>query len=100
MTAGTRPWRVRAGRMGAAALLAVTLSGCANLTDTQKRVGGGTLAGAAGGAAIGAMDGHAGIGTAIGAGVGLLGGIAYDQYKKGQDRAYQQGVQDGQQQKE
>ena len=40
MTAGTRRWRVRAGRIGAAALLAVTLSGCANLTDTQKRVGG------------------------------------------------------------
>src|SRR5262245_32627079 len=95
MMAETRPWRRRAGRLGAAALLVVTLSACESLTPTQKRVGGGTLAGAAGGAAIGAMAGHAGIGTAIGAGVGLLGGIAYDQHKKAEERAYQRGVQDG-----
>jgi uncharacterized membrane protein len=88
---------MRAGRLSAATLLVVTLAGCANLTPTEKRIGGGTLAGAAGGAAIGAMAGHAGIGTAIGAGVGLLGGIAYDQHKKAEERAYQKGVQDGRQ---
>jgi hypothetical protein len=37
------------------------------------------------------MAGNAGMGAAIGAGVGLLGGILYDQNQ----RAYEQGRQDG-----
>ena len=73
-------------------VLALSLSGCAEMTDTQRRAGTGTVAGAAGGAAIGAMAGNAGMGAAIGAGVGLLGGLLYDQNQK----AYQRGRSDGQ----
>jgi hypothetical protein len=79
----------------AAFLVVVALSGCENMTPTQRRAGTGTLVGAAGGAAIGAMAGNAGMGAAIGAGAGLLGGLIYDQHKKSQDQAYQQGVQAG-----
>ena len=95
MAALRTSWAMKTGRFGAAALLVVMLGGCASLTPTQKRVGGGTLAGAAGGAAIGARAGNAAIGTAIGAGVGLLGGVVYDQHKKSEERAYQEGVQAG-----
>jgi hypothetical protein len=73
-------------------IVALALSGCAQMTDTQRRAGTGTVVGAAGGAAIGAMAGNAGMGAAIGAGVGLLGGIIYDQNQK----AYEQGRRDGQ----
>jgi hypothetical protein len=38
---------------------------------------------AAGGAALGAIGGNAGLGAAIGAGAGLLGGYLYDQQQKG-----------------
>jgi Glycine-zipper domain len=73
-------------------ILALSLAGCAGMTDTQRRAGTGTLAGAAGGAAIGAIAGNAGMGAAIGAGVGLLGGLIYDQNQK----AYEQGRRDAQ----
>jgi hypothetical protein len=72
--------------------LALLLSACAGMTDTQRRAGTGTVVGAAGGAAIGAMAGNAGMGAAIGAGVGLLGGLLYDQNQK----AYEQGRRDAQ----
>ena len=72
-------------------ILALSLSGCAYMTDTERRATTGAVAGAAGGAAIGAMAGNAGMGAAIGAGVGLLGGIIYDQNQK----AYEQGRRDG-----
>jgi len=75
-----------------ALILALLLSGCASMSDTERRAGTGTLVGAAGGAAIGAMAGNAGMGAAIGAGVGLLGGLIYDQNQK----AYERGSQDGQ----
>ena len=75
-----------------ALVLAVSLTSCAEMTDTQRRAGTGTVVGAAGGAAIGAMAGNAGMGAAIGAGVGLLGGIVYDQNQK----AYENGRRDGQ----
>lgn len=73
-------------------VVTLTLSGCAGMTDTQRRAGTGTVVGAAGGAAIGAMAGNAGMGAAIGAGAGLLGGILYDRNQK----AYEQGRQDAQ----
>ncbi len=78
--------------MTLALIFALSLSACAGMTDTQRRAGTGTVGGAAGGAAIGAMAGNAGMGAAIGAGVGLLGGLIYDQNQK----AYQQGLRDGQ----
>ena len=81
------------------AVMICTLGGCAELSPTQRRAGTGTIVGAAGGAAIGAMAGNAAMGTAIGAGAGLLGGLIYDQHEKSKERAYQAGVQQGQQQR-
>jgi hypothetical protein len=75
-----------------ALIFAVSLTSCAEMTETQRRAGTGTVVGSAGGAAIGAMAGNAGMGAAIGAGVGLLGGLVYDQNRK----AYDQGVREGQ----
>jgi hypothetical protein len=45
-------------------------------------VSGGAL-GAAGGAVLVAFGGISGVGAAVGAGAGLLGGYLYDQHKKG-----------------
>jgi len=73
-------------------ILTLPLAGCAGSTDTQRRAAGGTVLGAAGGAAIGAMADNAAMGTAIGAGVGFLGGLIYDQNRQ----AYEQGRADGQ----
>jgi hypothetical protein len=73
-------------------VFALAFAGCAQMTDTQRRVGTGTVVGGAGGAAIGAMAGNAGMGAAIGAGVGFLGGLIYDQNRK----AYEEGRRDGQ----
>ncbi|MBK8175143.1 MAG: hypothetical protein IPK66_07725 [Rhodospirillales bacterium] len=83
--------------MGLAALacVAMLLSGCTGMTDTQQRSLTGGAAGAAGGAAIGALAGSAAWGAAIGGASGLAGGYLYDQYKKSQEDAYQKGVQAG-----
>ena len=48
------------------------------MTDTQQRAVTGT-----------------GMGAAIGAGVGLLGGLLVDQHEKSKAEAYDQGVRDG-----
>lgn len=73
---------------------ALTLTGCAGLSDTQQRTMTGSLGGAAAGAAIGAIAGNAGLGALIGAGTGALGGYAYGKHKEAVDRAYQQGRSD------
>ena len=73
-------------------ILMLSLSACADMSDTQRRAATGTVGGAAAGAAIGAMAGNAGMGAAIGAGVGLLGGLLYDQNQK----TYERGRRDGQ----
>ena len=78
----------------AAILCALLLTGCAGMSDTGKRVGGGTVAGAAGGSIVGAIAGNAALGAGIGAGVGLVGGYLYDRYKKSQDAAYRRGRRD------
>ena len=54
--------------------LVLSLAGCAEVPDTQRRAATGTVLGGAGGA-----------------GVGLLGGLLYDQNQK----AYERGRQDG-----
>jgi outer membrane protein OmpA-like peptidoglycan-associated protein len=59
----------------AAAALALMLSGCANMTETQRNTGIGAGVGAVAGAAIGK-----GKGAAIGAGVGALGGYIWSQH--------------------
>jgi outer membrane protein OmpA-like peptidoglycan-associated protein len=72
----TRPTSRTATRTGlAAAALALMLSGCANMTETQRNTGIGAGVGAVAGAAIGK-----GKGAAIGAGVGALGGYIWSQH--------------------
>lgn len=65
----------RAGVVVAAAALALTLVGCANMTESQK----GTAVGAGVGAGVGALVGK-GKGAAIGAGVGALGGYIWSNH--------------------
>jgi uncharacterized membrane protein len=68
----------------ASALISATvaLSGCADMSDSQRRVATGAGVGAATGALIGSFSADAGKGALIGAGVGALGGYVYDQSKK------------------
>ena len=62
-------------------------TGCANMTDTQRRTATGAGVGALGGAAIGAMTGgHAAQGAVIGAGVGALGSYIWSQNLEKQKR--------------
>ena len=71
----------------ATAALAVVLTGCAGMTDTQRNTGIGAGAGALGGAALGSITGgRAGTGAAIGAGVGALGGYLWSQRMEAQKR--------------
>jgi Glycine-zipper domain len=79
----------------AAAVAAVPLAGCADMTPTQQRALSGTAIGAGGGAIIGAIAGNAGLGAGIGAAAGLAGGLIYDQVKRGQASSYQAGYQAG-----
>ena len=71
------------------------LGGCAGLSETQQRTLTGGAAGAAGGAVIGAIAGNTALGAVIGGAAGVAGGYIWDQHKKTEERAYQQGVQDG-----
>ena len=69
------------------AALAVFLTGCAGMSDTQRNTGIGAGVGALGGAAIGSVTGgRAGTGAAIGAGVGALGGYLWSQRMENQKR--------------
>lgn len=76
--------------------VSLVLGACADMTTTQQRTLSGGAMGAAGGAALGAIGGNAGLGAAAGAGAGLLGGYIYDQHKKSQESAFQQGYTAGQ----
>ncbi|QEL54897.1 OmpA family protein [Chromobacterium paludis] len=82
-----------------AALVAASLaglSGCANMSDTQKGVGGGAAIGAGLGAAIGALTagGHTGRSAATGAAIGGLlgagGGYLWSQHMQKQKEAMEQ----------
>lgn len=66
-----------------AVLFAIT--GCANMTETQR----GTAIGAGVGAVAGAMIGN-GKGAAVGAGVGALGGYAWSKYMENKRQQMQQ----------
>jgi hypothetical protein len=81
--------------LAASLAAAVTLGGCAGMTDTQQRTLTGGAIGTAGGAVIGAMAGNAGLGALIGAGVGAGGGYLYGRSKENQERAYSEGYQQG-----
>lgn len=69
---------------------AVALSGCANMSDTQRHTATGAGIGALGGAAIGALTGGSvGTGAVVGAGVGALGGYIWSQHMEQQKRDMQ-----------
>lgn len=67
---------------GLVLIICILAAGCSGMSYTAQRTVTGGAIGAASGAAIGAIAGNAGAGAAIGGGAGLLGGYAYDQYKK------------------
>lgn len=77
--------------------ISVALAACSDMTTTQQRTLSGGGMGAAGGAMLGAIGGNAALGAAAGAGAGLIGGYVYDQHKKSQDAAFQQGYSAGKQ---
>ena len=73
---------------------AALLTGCANMSDTQRHTATGAGIGALGGAAIGALTGgSAGTGAVVGAGVGALGGYIWSQHMEQQKRDMQAATQ-------
>ena len=60
-------------------------TGCTGMTPAQQRALSGGAIGAAGGALIGGISGHAGTGAAIGGAAGATGGYLYE---KNQERRY------------
>ncbi len=69
-------------------------TGCADMSETQRRTAIGAGAGALGGAAIGAMTGgRAGTGAVIGAGVGALGTYIWSQHMEKQKQEMQAATQ-------
>ena len=78
------------------AALFINITGCADLSATQQRTMTGGLGGAAAGAAIGAIAGNAGMGALIGGAAGSAGGFLYGRSKDAQDRAFQEGLRQGQ----
>jgi Glycine-zipper domain len=77
------------------AAVALPAAACADLNPTQQRALTGTVGGAGVGAVAGAIGGNAGLGAAVGAGAGLLGGLVFDQHRRAEDRAFQQGYSPG-----
>ncbi|MBS0390616.1 MAG: OmpA family protein [Proteobacteria bacterium] len=76
--------------ISATAAAVMLATGCADMSDTQRRTAIGAGAGALGGAAIGAMTGgHAGTGAVIGAGVGALGTYIWSQHMEKQKQEMQ-----------
>lgn len=73
---------------------AALLTGCANMSDTQRHTATGAGVGALGGAALGALvGGSAGTGAVIGAGAGALGGYIWSQHMEKQKREMQAATQ-------
>ena len=80
--------------LAAAAASIAILSGCANMSDTQRTTATGAGVGALGGAAVGAIaGGHAGTGAVIGAGVGALGSYIWSQHMEKQKQEMQAATQ-------
>ena len=67
---------------GLVLIVCILAAGCSGMSYTAQRTVTGGAIGAASGAGIGAIAGNPGVGAAIGGAAGLLGGYAYDQYKK------------------
>jgi len=74
-----------------ALISAMGLAGCESMSDTDRRVSTGA---AIGGAAAGIISGDWGW-AAAGAAAGAVSGYLYDQSKKNEQKAYEQGVKDG-----
>lgn len=74
-----------------AAALAMSLSACSGMSDTQQRTLTGGAAGAAGGAAIGALAGNAGTGALIGGLAGTAAGWLFGAHKGSEIDAYHAG---------
>jgi hypothetical protein len=79
------------------ATFALPAAACADMTPTQQRALTGTVGGAGIGAIAGAIGGNAGLGAVVGAGAGLAGGLVFDQARRSQDRAFQEGCAAGRQ---
>ena len=76
------------------ALTVLFISGCANMSDTQRRTATGAGVGALAGAVISsATGGSAGTGAVIGAGVGALGTYVWSQNMERQKREMEQATQ-------
>lgn len=73
------------GLLLSAAAAAFVVTGCANMTETQRNVGVGAGVGAAAGALLGK-----GKGAAIGAGVGAAGGYVWSRYMENKRQQMQQ----------
>ncbi|KAF0843857.1 outer membrane protein OmpA-like peptidoglycan-associated protein [Methylovorus glucosotrophus] len=74
-------------------LLALTMSGCANMTETQKGTAKGAGIGAGVGAVVGALAGGskgAAIGAAVGAGAGAIGGNVWSRRMEEQKQQMEQ----------
>ncbi len=82
----TSPHTSARSLIGAACLAAATLSGCAGMNETGRNSAIGAGVGALGGAAIGRNA----TGAAIGAGIGALGGYAWSQYMQQKKAAMEQ----------
>lgn len=64
------------------ALAALLIAGCSGMSYTTQRALSGGAIGAGGGAIVGWAAGNPAVGAAVGGGVGVLGGLIYDQYEK------------------
>ena len=77
----------------ATTIVALALTGCANMTETQKDTAKGAGIGAAGGAVLGGIAGKgkgAAIGAAVGAGVGALAGNVWSKKMQAQKEQMEQ----------
>ena len=69
--------------VAALTLLVAMMTGCSHMSTTQQRALSGGAIGAGSGAALTVLTGGSVlVGTAIGAGVGTLGGLIYDDVQK------------------
>ena len=88
--------------IGTTLIAAAALAGCSNMSTTEQRTLSGAAIGTAAGAVVGAATGEWAW-AAGGAAIGAAGGYIYDQEKKKQEaaqqKAYNEGVQAGKQQK-
>jgi len=83
--------------LAAAALVgAVSVAGCAGMSDTQQRTLSGAGSGTAVGAGVGALPGDWAW-AAGGAAIGAASGFLVDQQRKREEEAYRRGVESGKQ---